>query len=78
MVHTQQADGTFGPSVTVPCEPYPRTTSVPTLLTPNENHLPKLRGDFLVLTTLAQYLGVRPAAQLRRLRMAHAALASLA
>ena len=81
-VRTQQPDGSWSAPVSVPCEPrlvVTATTVSAPAASPLENHLPKLRGfrNSEVRMEIAGYLGVRPAAELGRLRAARDVLAAL-
>ncbi len=80
--YMHQSDGSWSAPVSVPCEPRLVVTatnvSAP-VASPLENHLPKLRGfrNSEVRMEIAGYLGVRPAAELGRLRAARNVLAAL-
>ena len=85
-VRTQQPDGGWSAPVSVPCEPRLVVTAAPTLRRSArtaarvpENHLPKLRGfrNSEVRMAIAGFLGVRPAAELARLRVARDVLVAL-
>ena len=75
-VRTQRPDGGWSAPVSVPCEPRLVVTAAPTLRRSArtaarvENHLPKLRGfrNSEVRMAIAGFVGVRPAAELGRLR----------
>ena len=81
-VRTQRPDGGWSEPVSVPCEPRLVVTAAPTLRLSArtaarvENHLPKLRGfrNSEVRMAIAGFLGVRPAAELGRLRAARDAV----
>jgi len=82
-VRTQRPDGSFSAPVVVPCEPRQVITATPTTTISSTqqpaNQLPKLRGfgNSEVRMAVASYLGVRPAAELGRLRAAHEVLAEM-
>ena len=85
-VYTQRPDGGWRDPVTVPCEPHPVVTAVPTIgrsgrvaARVRENHLPKLRGyrNSEVRMEIAAFLGVREAPDLARLRAVRDVVAAL-
>ena len=84
-VRTQRPDGGWSAPVSVPCEPRLVVTAAPTLRRSArtaarvENHLPKLRGfrNSEVRMAIAGFVGVRPAAELGRLRAARDVVAAL-
>ena len=81
-VRTQRPDGGWSAPVSVPCAPRLVVTAAPTnepAAEPVENHLPKLRGfrNSEVRMAIAGFGGVRPAAELGRLRAARDALVAL-
>ena len=84
-VRIQQPDGGWSAPVSVPCEPHLVVTAAPTLRRSTrtaarvENHLPKLRGfrNSEVRMAIACFVGVRPAAELGRLRAARDVVAAL-
>ena len=84
-MRTQQPDGGWSAPVSVPCEPRLVVTAAPTLRRSArtaarvENHLPKLRGfrNSEVRMAIAGFVGVRPAAELGRLRAARDVVAAL-
>ena len=82
-VRAQWLDGGWSVPVSVPCEPRLVVTAAPTnepaAVRTDENHLPKLRGhrNTRARMAIAGFLGVRPAAELRRLRAARDVMAAL-
>ena len=83
-VRTQQPDGGWSAPVSVPCESRLVVTAAPTIRRSArtaarvENHLPKLRGfrNSEVRMAIAGFVGVRPAAELGRLRAARDVVAA--
>ena len=84
-VRTQRPDGRWSDPITVPCEPHLVVTAAPTIRRSQrvaarvETHLPKLRGfgNTKVRMEIAEFLGVRSALELRRLRAARDVLVAL-